>query len=228
MPLDALISSLGLLAAAIGIATGVPQILRLLRSPDASGLSFSSSVLGMLGAGTWLTYGLLLMDPAQLVGNVPGLGCAAVTVVLAARRLGLPLRHAGTAVAAWVPIVAAAQLLGGATLVGALATAVSLVRMVPQVRTAFGSGSLAGLAPGTFVLTQLSATLWTVYGAATGQPSVVVCSVVSAVLAGVVLSRRLPPRHVVRALHAGRLGLPGQLLVRPLVALARPGVALAA
>ncbi|WP_432484128.1 SemiSWEET family transporter [Kineococcus esterisolvens] len=227
MPLDALISSLGLLAAAVGIATGVPQLLRLLRSPDASGLSFSSSVLGVLGAGTWLTYGLLLMDPAQLVANVPGLACAAATVVLAARRLGVPLRRANAAVAAWVPVVAVAHVAGGATLVGAVATAVSLVRMVPQVRTAFGSGSLAGLAPGTYVLTQLSATLWTVYGATTGQPSVVVCSVVSVLLAGVVLSRRLPPRHVVRALHAGRFGLPGQLLVRPLVALARPAVALA-
>ncbi|WP_337061874.1 SemiSWEET family transporter [Kineococcus sp. G2] len=228
MPLDALVSSLGLLAAAVGIVTGVPQLVRLLRSPDASGLSFSSSVLGVLGAGTWLTYGLLLLDAAQIVANVPGLTCAAATAVLAARRLGVPLSRGLAAVAAWTPLVVAAHLAGGATLVGALATAVSLVRMVPQVRTAFGSGSLAGLAPGTYVLTQVSGALWTVYGAATGQPSVVVCSLVSALLAGVVLSRRLPPRHVVRALHAGRFGLPGQLLVRPLVALARPGVALAA
>ncbi|WP_432571797.1 SemiSWEET family transporter [Kineococcus sp. SYSU DK005] len=220
VPIDALISSLGLLAAAIGVVTGVPQIVQLVRSPDASGLSFSSAVLGALGSGTWLTYGLLLMDPAQLVGNVPGLGCAVVTVVLAARRLGVPLRGAVAAVAAWAPLVAVADLVGGAALVGVLATVVSLVRMLPQVRTAFGSGSLAGLAPGTYVLTQLSATLWTVYGAATGQPSVVVCSFVSVLLAGVVLSRRLPPRHVVRVLHAGRFGLPGQLLVRPVVALA--------
>ncbi|MCI2239236.1 SemiSWEET family transporter [Paenibacillus sp. TRM 82003] len=228
MPLDALISSLGLLAASVGIVTGVPQLVHLVRSPDASGLSFSSSVLGVLGAGTWLTYGLLLMDPAQLLGNVPGLACAAATAVLAARRLGVPLSRGLAAVAAWVPAVFAAHTAGGAALVGALATAVSLVRMVPQVRTAFGSGSLTGLAPGTYVLTQVSATLWTVYGLATAQPSVVVCSVVSALLAGVVLSRRLPPRHVVRALHAGRFGLPGQLLVRPLIALVRPGVALAA
>ncbi|NAZ85025.1 SemiSWEET family transporter [Kineococcus indalonis] len=220
MPIDALISSLGLFAATVGIVTGVPQIVQLVRSPDASGLSFSSAVLGALGSGTWLTYGLLLMDPAQLVGNVPGLGCAAITVVLAARRLGVPLRRALVALAAWAPLVAVADVVGGAALVGALATVVSLVRMVPQVRIAFGSGSLAGLAPGTYVLTQFSATLWTVYGVATAQPSVVVCSFVSILLAGVVLSRRLPPRHVVRALHDGRFGVPGRLLVRPVVALA--------
>ncbi|WP_432490803.1 SemiSWEET family transporter [Kineococcus gypseus] len=220
MPLDVLIPSLGLAAAAVGIATGVPQIVRLLRSGDASGLSFSSSVLGALASGTWLAYGLLLLDPAQVLANAPGLACAVVTVVLAGRRLGVPLRRAGAAAAAWVPLGVGAHLAGGAALVGVLATVVSLVRMLPQVRTALGRGSLAGLAPGTFVLTQLSAVLWTAYGALTAQPSVVVCSAASAVLAGVVLARRCPPRHVVRSLHAGRLGGPGRLLVRPVVALA--------
>lgn len=228
MPVPALLPALGLTAAALGILTGVPQIVRLLRNPDASGLSYSSAILGVLGAGTWLTYGLLLLDPAQLVANVPGLGCAVTTTALAASRLRLPLRHAVLAVLAWVPVVVTAFALGGAVAVGAAATAVSLVRMVPQVRTVLRREPLHGLAPATFVLTQFSAVLWTVYGGATGQGSVVVCSAVSALLAGVVLSRRLPPRAVVRALHAGRCGVPGRLLVRPLVLLRRAGLTLAA
>jgi hypothetical protein len=35
-----------------------------------------------------------------------------------------------------------------------------------------------------------------------------------------VLSRRCPPRAVVRALHHGRWGVAGQVLVRPIVVLA--------
>lgn len=228
MPVPALVSALGLVAAAIGILTGVPQIVRLLRDPDASGLSYSSAILGVLASGTWLTYGLLLLDPAQLLGNVPGLACSVTTAVLASHRLRLPLRHAVVAVLAWAPVVVGAFTLGGAVAVGGAATAVSLVKMLPQVRTVLRREPVHGLAPATFVLTQLSAVLWTVYGGATGQASVVVCSAVSAVLAGVVLSRRLPPLAVVRALHAGRFGLPGRLLVRPLVLLRRAGLTLAA
>ncbi|WP_369053689.1 SemiSWEET family sugar transporter [Kineococcus terrestris] len=218
-----LISALGLVAASIGIVTGVPQALRLLRSPDASGLSYPSTVLGVLGAGTWLTYGLMLLDPAQLVANVPGLACAVLTAVLAARRLGVRPGPTLLAVGAWSAAVAVTAVVAGATAVGVAATVVSLVRMVPQVRTVLSSGApLNGLAPAGFALTQLSALLWTVYGAATSQESVVVCSLVSALLAGVVLSRRCPPRHLVHVLHHGRWGDAGRALVRPVAAWGRP------
>ena len=215
--LQSFLSSLGLVAALLGVVTGVPQVVRLLRSPDASGLSYPSAVLGVLSSSSWLTYGLLLLDPAQLVANVPGLGCAVVTAVLCARRLGLPLRGAVAAALVWVPVLLAAHRVGGASAVGVVATAVSLVKMLPQVRTVLRREPLHGLAPATFVLTQVSAALWAVYGLATLQGSVVVCSSVTAVLAGVVLSRRCPPRAVVRALHGGRYGVPGRLLVRPVV-----------
>ena len=228
MPVATLISSLGLLAAALGILTGVPQVVRLLRNPDASGLSYPSAILGVLSSGTWLTYGFLVADPAQLVANVPGLACAIVTVVLASARLGVSLTPALLAALVWIPLVTLAFLLGGPVLVGMAATAVSLVKMLPQVRTVLRREPLHGLAPTTFFLTQLSATMWTVYGLATGQPSVVVCSMVSAVLAGVVLSRRCPPVAVVRALHQGRFGTPGRLLVRPLVLARRATLTLAA
>jgi len=228
VPVATLISVLGLVAAGIGILTGVPQIIRLIRNPDASGLSYTSSILGVLAAGTWLSYGILLMDPAQLVGNVPGIVCAVITAVLAAKRLHLPLRTLFLAAAGWAPVAVTAYLLGGTVALGSTATVVSLVKMVPQVRTVFGRAPLAGLAPSSFMLTQLSATLWTIYGAAMGQPSVVVCSAVTAVLASVILSRRCPPIATARALHYGRLGVPGRILVRPLVLARRAQLTLAA
>ena len=228
VPVASLVPLLGLLAAGLGVLTGVPQVLRLLRDPDATGLSYSSAVLAVLASGTWLSYGVALLDPAQLVANVPGLACAVVTVVLAGRRLAVPLRHAVAALAAWVPVVATAFLLGGVVVVGVLGTAVSLVKMLPQIATVLRRAPLHGLAPSTVVLTQVSATLWTAYGVATGQGSVVVCSAVTVVLAGVVLSRRCAPLAVARALHAGRFGVPGQLLVRPLVLARRATLTLAA
>ncbi|MFB9375506.1 SemiSWEET family transporter [Kineococcus gynurae] len=213
------VPTLGLVAAGLGIVTGVPQVVRLLRTPDASGLSYPSAVLGVLSSSGWLLYGLQLLDPAQLVANVPGLLCALATLVLIARRLGLRLAPAALAAAAWAGVLTAATLLGGPVLVGIAATVVSLVKMLPQVLVVLSRTPLHGLAPGTFALTQLSATLWSVYGAATAQTSVTVCSVISLLLATVVLSRRCPPLVVVRALHEGRWGTPGRLLVAPVAPL---------
>jgi len=220
VPALSLVPLLGLAAAALGILTGLPQVVRLVRTPDASGLSYPSAVLGVLSSATWLTYGLMLLDPAQLLANVPGVTCAVTTAVLSARRLGLRLARTWQACAAWALVVATAAVVGGPALVGVAATVVSLVKLLPQVRTVLRREPLTGLAPATFFLTQVSAATWTAYGLATGQASVVVCSLVSVVLAGVVLSRRCPPRAVVRALHHGRWGVPGQLLVRPIVVLA--------
>ncbi|PRY15102.1 SemiSWEET family sugar transporter [Kineococcus rhizosphaerae] len=228
MPVTTLISSLGLLAAGLGVFCGIPQVVRLVRDPDATGLSYPSAVLGALASATWLSYGVALRDPAQLVANVPGIVCAVLTVVLAAKRLGLPLRTAAYAAAGWAPLVAAAFALGGVVVVGVLGTTVSLVKMLPQILTVVRRDPVHGLAPATFVLTQVSATLWTAYGLATGQWSVVVCSAVTVVLAGIVLSRRCPPLAVARALHEGRFGVPGQLLVRPFVLARRAGLTLAA
>ncbi|WP_345713773.1 SemiSWEET family transporter, partial [Kineococcus glutinatus] len=213
------IDFLGLTAAAIGVVTGVPQVLRLLRNPDASGVSAASSLLGVLSSGSWLLYGLLLLDPAQLVANVPGLAAALVTAVLAYHRLGARQLHGQLLTAGYAALLAGVWVLAGASGVGAAATVVSLVKMAPQIRLVLRGGSLAGLAPATFALATAAAVLWTVYGAAQGQVSVVVCSALSALMSGFVLVRRCPPRVVVRALHAGRWGTPGQLLVRPVLAL---------
>ena len=220
VPVATLIPALGLTAATIGVLTSVPQVVRLARTPDADGLSAASSLLGVLSAGSWLAYGVLLLDPAQLVGNVPGLAAAVVTAALVYRRVGLPQVRGQLMTAAYALALAGVWSVAGVEGVGVAATVVSLVKMAPQLRVVVRGGSLSALSPATYLLATAAAVLWTAYGLAMGQASVVVCSALSAAMTGFVLVRRCPPRAVVRALHAGRWGVPGRLLVRPVAALA--------
>ncbi|WP_459642810.1 PQ-loop domain-containing transporter [Kineococcus sp. NUM-3379] len=217
---ETLVHTVGLTAATLGVLTSVPQVARLLRDPRAEGLSPASSLLGVLAAGSWLTYGVLLLDPAQLVGNVPGLLGAVLTAALVYRRTGLRQAHGQVLTAAWALALAGVWFLAGVQGVGIAATVVSLVKMAPQIGVVLRGGSLAALSPGTYLLATVAAVLWTVYGLALGQGSVIACSAISAVLSAFVLSRRCPPRRVVLALHAGRWGAPGRVLVRPVLALA--------
>ncbi|WP_158220496.1 SemiSWEET family transporter [Kineosporia sp. A_224] len=197
---SAWLATTGFVAAALGVATALPQVWRLLRTPGADGMSLPSVVLGALGTGTWLTYGLLEADPPQIVANVPGLAGAAAIAVLVVRRTTTRPAHVLGAVATWCGLVAAAWAAGGAVAVGSAATVVSLVARAPQVREVFTAPSLAAISPLSFGLSTTACTLWAVYGVGTGQLPVWASSVVAGTMSLVVCVRATvrAPEPVVR------------------------------
>ncbi|MGN6089402.1 MAG: PQ-loop domain-containing transporter, partial [Actinomycetales bacterium] len=204
-----LVTTLGSLAAAVGISSAWPQpvrLLRLRRERQADGVSLVASVLGLLCTATWLGYGVLAHDRVQLVTNLVCLVAASAVVTLVvlagdrttlSRRCGLAV----VALAAWFVLASGLDQTGGAVLVGALGSALSLLSKLPQVREVFVATSLQGLSPAACVLSAGSALLWTGYGLGRGDVAVTVTSAVCAVLNTVVLARRCPPRVVVRPLR---------------------------
>lgn len=213
------VSVLGLFAAGVGTGCAIPQVVRLARSAHAHGLSFPSTVLSAVSSMTWLLYGLLLSDTAQVVANVLGLGMAVATVALIVRRRSeVRLRWVFAAVAGWAALLAVTASVGGPSALGVAATGVSLVTRWPQVVQVLRGGPLAALSPASLALSLVASGSWGVYGALVGQVPVWLCSVLSLVLTAVILTRRCPAQVVVPALAAGRWGRPGRVLVRPVVA----------
>ncbi len=183
------VAAIGLVAAGVGITVSFPQVWRLWRSTHALGISYASAVLGLLATSTWLTYGFLIVDPAQMLANVPGIVGAVLIAVLVVRRGRLSPAPALVAAAAWATLVVAGDNAVGAGRVGTLATTVTLVARVPQVWTAFRAPSLAALAPATFVLTVASASLWLTYGVCTHDAPVWTSSTGAMLLSLVILAR---------------------------------------
>ena len=183
------LATVGLVAAVLGVSTSLPQVWRLLRSPGAEGLSLASTVLGALSAATWLTYGVLQLDPPQILANVPGLAGATVIAVLVLRRTTTPPGRVLVACGAWALVVLAAWAVGGPVAVGTAATCVSLVARAPQVREVFVAPSLAGVSPASFGLSVTACTLWAVYGLGTGQVPVWASSVLAGAMSLVVVVR---------------------------------------
>jgi uncharacterized protein with PQ loop repeat len=112
------LTTVGFLAAGTGMTVAVPQVLRLLRSGHADGVSLPTTVLGCLTAGTWLTYGLLLLDATQILANVPALAGASTVAALVVRRTGTRRAPLVAGALAWAAVVVAAHLAGGANAVG--------------------------------------------------------------------------------------------------------------
>lgn len=185
------LTMVGLLAAGIGMIISVPQVIRLARSQNADGVSLSSAVLGMLVSATWLSYGVALLDPTQLLANTPGLAGAAAVAVLVIRRTGAAPTPIVAATAGWAAVAGAAYLLGGPMALGMAATALATVRQTPQVIRVFAAGPITALSPASYLLGLVSATLWTTYGIGIGQPPVYICALSGVVVSALVLIRCL-------------------------------------
>jgi uncharacterized protein with PQ loop repeat len=181
-------AALGFLAAALSIALIWPQVWLSCRHGRTLGLSPTTSWLGVALNLCWLTFGVLIGDPAQIVTNVVvGTGN---TAVLAALLLAQPhLREkrtllrtaagagvlaalaAGSAACVTVlgaePAVVAAVLGSVIALVGALAALPQLLSILFD-RTQ----DLSGMSPARWYLGAGSCASWTTYGWLNHQPTV--------------------------------------------------------
>lgn len=152
----ALIVALGL-----ALAQPVPQVLRLRRTGHTDGISPTAMWLGVGINLIWIGYCVARDLPAvAAVSAVYLAGYGAIVALLVAHGRRRGVRYAVAAVAA----AGALQLAGGWGLVGtALGLAVG-IQYLPQVVAAWRSPSLAGLAPGMYLVTLLDGAVWGLFG----------------------------------------------------------------
>lgn len=183
-----MIAALGFLAAALSIALIWPQVWLSCRHGRTLGLSPTTTWLGVALNLCWLTFGLLIGDPAQIVTNaVVGAGNTAVLVALllsqprlraretlqrtAAGAAGLAALAVGSLVSVAVlgveQTVVAAGLGSVISLVGALAALPQLVSILSD-RTQ----DLSGMSPARWYLGAGSCASWMTYGWLNSQPNV--------------------------------------------------------
>lgn len=207
---------LGAAAVAVGLCAAWRQVLRMRRTRSTEGVSWPSAVLGVVCVTVWLTYGVVADDAVQMVNNTLALLAAAALCALLLAYARPRVWPALTVAAAAAAAVGAAWLGAGAVGVAAAASALSIAKMLPQLRLALSSASLFGLCPWSTLLGLLSAVLWLGYGLSVTDVAVTVTSFVAAGLSTVVTARRLPPRRTLESLANGRLGSGVARAVAPL------------
>jgi uncharacterized protein with PQ loop repeat len=228
-----MIAALGFLAAALSIAVVWPQVWLSCRHGRTLGLSPTSAWLGVALNVCWLTFGVLIGDPAQIVTNAfVGTGNTAVLVALllaqpqlrrgrtllrtAAGAAGLVGLAAGSAASVSFlgasPAAVAATLSGVISLVGAAAALPQPLRLLRD-RTQ----DVSGLSPARWRLGAGSCASWTGYGWLIDQPAVylsagfglgcalVMCALLRARTSGQRAGARIPVRPVVQAIPGCRL-----------------------
>jgi uncharacterized protein with PQ loop repeat len=183
-----MIAALGVLAAALSISLVWPQVWLSCRRGRTRGLSPTSVWLGVALNLSWLTFGLLTGDPAQIVTNVVvGVGNTAVLVALLhssprLRTRGTLLRTAvgaaglaavatgslgAVAVLGTAPTEAAAAL---GTVVSVVGAATSCVQPLTLLRDR--TMDISGLSPTRYRLGAGANVSWLSYGLLRHEPAV--------------------------------------------------------
>jgi MtN3 and saliva related transmembrane protein len=183
------VEAVGWLATVLTLASGLPQVVRLVRTRDAHGVSEWTYVLWTAAALWWAGWGFHIGSVPMVTVNLLLLP----PLVLAVGLLG-PDRHQVAFLVASPPLLATAlAVLPVAAVVAA--TLLSCLLAAPSVREAFRTEDPSGVAVGTWVLLAAASALWVVYNAGIGYPLVATSMVVQGALSAAVVSRTVVDRR---------------------------------
>ncbi len=156
----------------------VPQLVRLVRTKDAAGVSATMAGIGALSCIAWMFYGLAVdVWPLALTG---GLGaCEYLGFCALLRRSRRPLGRATAVTAVGAVLLIGSMALAEAAgrgmwsgLAAALDAAV-VAQYLPAVLAAHRSPSTSGIAAGTWAMVGLNGALWGMYGFLIGDVALI-------------------------------------------------------
>ena len=193
--MDAVFSSLPLVAAVLAVPQFLPQLARLRRTGETVGVSWSWAALTSINNAAWFGYFALSGFWTALVPAVSATVLAgALAVVLARRGAGVPRRPAALAVL-WAALLILAVGLFGRAGLGTLLAVAFLLQVTPSVWTAYRAEGTTGIAAGTWVLIFGELACWGVFGVHESDPRLIVLGATGVTASLLVLARLARPRR---------------------------------
>jgi len=183
---------LGLAAVGLAVLVSAPQLAKLLRSGDVSGVSVSALSNSTISFAAWTAYAIVLGDVWLFVSSAIGLPGMLATLCLAWRRgaarsmLWLPML--------WLLLLAAiacSDVLLGTCLIPPVIGASVLWFVLPAGIDAWRSPDVSGIAPGAWWAVATEGAIFVAYGIAAGVAATVLYGTLCLVGAVGVLSRLL-------------------------------------
>lgn len=176
--------------AAVGVA---PQLRRLVRTGDASGVSLAAAALGVSTEVGWVFYTV----QERLWSAVPGAVLMVVTnlaLAIVIRRQGTPAGGALLASACWSIVLAVVTVAGGRAVLGALLPLAYAVQVVPAIWAAYRTWSPSGVAAARWVLIGIESVLSGAYGLAHDDHALTALGGVGLAAAAAILVRKVVTR----------------------------------
>ena len=180
---------LGALGTLVGLVRALPQLVRLLRTRDAHGVSLDTAATSSVVSFGWATYGVLTQQvPVSLATGSSGVVFALITVcaVRFGRRLS-ELRAAPVWLVVLVAVAVAARDRG----LGVVLPVSVLVANLPQLLVAYREPDLTGLSASTWLLSMSDGAVWLAYALVTGDSAILVFGILQLTTSSAIVARRV-------------------------------------
>lgn len=163
---------LGAVGTLVGLVRALPQLLRLITTRDAHGVSLDTAATSSVVSFGWATYGVLTSQvPVTLATGSSGVVFASITVL--ALKLGRRPGELRTA-PVWLVVLVAVTALAQEDGLAVLLPVSVLVANVPQLVVAYREPDLTGLSPSTWLLSVSDGMVWAAYALVTGDTAILV------------------------------------------------------
>jgi uncharacterized protein with PQ loop repeat len=186
--MDDLLDYLPIAAAAFAIPQFLPQLLKLQRTDDTAGVSWSWATLTSVNNAAWFAYFAASAYWAALVPATSATLLAGTLAIMLARR-GQARTRPAVVIASWVALLMVVFAVAGRTGLGTLLTVAFVLQVTPSLWTAYRTARLTGVAAGTWLLILGELSCWTIFGVHQADPRLITLGVTGVTASVLMLAR---------------------------------------
>jgi uncharacterized protein with PQ loop repeat len=192
----------GIVSTAIGVTRAIPQLVRLLCTRHAYGVSVDTAATSMIVSFGWAIYGLLTYQPAISFASAAS-GIIFALITISALRFGRQLREFRIA-PVWLVVLLLLGSIGRTTGLSIALPISVLAANIPQLWVAYKEGNLADLSLGTWLLSMTEGLIWCGYGLVQRDIPVLVNNVFQLTTSAMIAALKLA--YVVKQARSYRVG----------------------
>jgi uncharacterized protein with PQ loop repeat len=176
---------LGLAGTVIGLVRALPQLVRLLRSRQALGVSVDTALTSAIVSFGWAAYGVLTNQPYVTLAT--GASAAVFFVItISALKFGRTIKEFRIA-PVWFVALCVAFLIKGQAGLGIILPISILVSNIPQICVAAREEDLTDLSFGTWVLSMSDGLVWGLYSVIEQDYSIMVFALFQLMTSGAIV-----------------------------------------
>jgi hypothetical protein len=175
-------------AAALAIPQFMPQIAKLRKTGDTTGVSWPWAALTSVNNAAWLSYFTLAHYWTALVPAISATTLAGVLVTMLSVRVEIRPRSA-LVVGCWTALLVAAFGVAGRAGLGALLTGAFFLQVTPSIWTACRTRRPTGISRGTWTLILGELSCWLTFGFHQSDPRLIVLGCTGVTASILMLSR---------------------------------------
>jgi uncharacterized protein with PQ loop repeat len=175
-------------ATAFAVPQFLPQVLKLARTDDSAGISWSGAALTSLNNAAWFVYFTLSRFWTALAPASSATVLAGLLAVMLGKR-GEMRTRAALLIGIWAACLGAGLVLAGIAGLGTLLAASFVLQVSPSVWTAYRAPSPSGISRETWLLSLGELLAWAFYGFHKSDPRLIVLGCTGVTASALILIR---------------------------------------